>query len=1432
MHTARYGNAAAVLDGKIYSIGGELTNGSVEVYDPSEDRWRDDLVADMNTPRHTPGAATLNGIPYAIGGWHNVGGSHRLKTVERYVNNGWEFVAEMNTERSAFGTAVVDGEIYVMGGTNQNGAPLNSVEKYTSIAGTSMFVIAGKVTNYDGTDAETGLKVNVSNETRSLAINTTVGKEKPGDYRVTFANTENEVVADVNDMLNVKIKDAGDNLIATANHTITQADIDAARAIINVRIPATGIQIFPEGPLEMNVGNTKQFSVTVEDYRGTHPNVTDVTWEVIGGIGTISTSGLFTATIKDTESVKTGSVKAMLDGLEDSVTINVKEGPAVVNIETPTGGEKIRGGTVYNITWNATGEGLDHIHLLYSTDGGANYQDIVPNTANDGDYEWTTPEINSSTVRVKAIAEDESNNALAEDTSDANFTIDSTAPSTPVVTGDGDCVTDGSQLYASWTSFDLESNISEYQYAIGTTSGGSNVVIWTSVGTDTEVTKTGLSLTLGQTYYFSVKAQNGVGIWSTVGNSDGITYQLPKIGITPTSLTFNAFPGGTNPDAKTLNITNEGCGTFTWNASGDAAWLSPSLTAPTGGDCAKDETDEVAVTVDITGLGVGTYNATITISATDASNTPQSIPVTLNIVSEGISSVSVSPTDVPVGVGKEITVTVIGEANAQSVTFSIADVPNATDVPMTESTSGDYTGSYIVRNGDVATDAKVTAKMTNSLGNLYSKESPDKVTLDGVKPEVKTPAEPPTGTIPDGDKATLLTVSVTDTVSGVESVKINLSPVNGQPQQQMYDDGTNGDEIANDGIYSLMITVVGTGEGKYDLDVTATDLAGNINSDEFLSLYVDDTPPIVTEPKADPNFVPSKHTSLLTVNVTDEPFGALGLTVTIDLSAIEGSENQTMYDDGTHGDKVANDNVYSYETSVVCGEDDIHLLPITITDIAGHQETANIKLTVDCYLMAVITYPPEHACMRTEVCVTGTVRGGPEGLLSWTLQKSFEDGPFTDIAFGTSHILDGELKCWNTIKETDGDYTLKLKVVGEQGNEAVDMVTVEVDNSPPHPSISIADECAEGHYTRSGASICVSGQTESKSVLISATLMRSDLPMDIKEVTSDISIDEDGKITGTFTTGNLAEIPGIKLKLLVRDCPGNPGCGESNILTVDDELPTVRILAPANCSSFNRSPITISGVATDDISGVAKVKVDTGVGLLPAELFPADVTRWKVNFYAPTEGVYTISARVSDKAGNQFISTKTIDVNYSTGSLAANITSPSDNSEVSCIVNIIGSVDDTDNDYSDFSWALSVTPGVSEPCSEEPCSGTVIASDNVPIYEGSLAQWDTKNIPEGDYTLCLTVKNSISEVYVRRTNITVIRKDVCLELGDVNGDGKITAEDASLVLQHVVGKIILTQEQQARADVTGDGSISAFDAAEILRYSVGIITVFPAQNKP
>ena len=57
--------------------------------------------------------------------------------------------------------------------------------------------------------------------------------------------------------------------------------------------------------------------------------------------------------------------------------------------------------------------------------------------------------------------------------------------------------------------------------------------------------------------------------------------------------------------------------------------------------------------------------------------------------------------------------------------------------------------------------------------------------------------------------------------------------------------------------------------------------------------------------------------------------------------------------------------------------------------------------------------------------------------------------------------------------------------------------------------------------------------------------------------------------------------------------------------------------------------------------------------------------------------------------------------------------------------------------------------------------------------------------------------------------------------GDLNGNGTVTAFDASIVLQSVVGAVTLDSQQQCAGDYNNSGAVSAFDAALILQCVVG-----------
>lgn len=76
---------------------------------------------------------------------------------------------------------------------------------------------------------------------------------------------------------------------------------------------------------------------------------------------------------------------------------------------------------------------------------------------------------------------------------------------------------------------------------------------------------------------------------------------------------------------------------------------------------------------------------------------------------------------------------------------------------------------------------------------------------------------------------------------------------------------------------------------------------------------------------------------------------------------------------------------------------------------------------------------------------------------------------------------------------------------------------------------------------------------------------------------------------------------------------------------------------------------------------------------------------------------------------------------------------------------------------------------------------------------------------------------SVSGTDVSGTDVT--GTDV-LACGDLNGDKKVDAKDALLILKATVKKVELTEAQLAVADAYADGKLDAKDALYVLRYSV------------
>lgn len=102
------------------------------------------------------------------------------------------------------------------------------------------------------------------------------------------------------------------------------------------------------------------------------------------------------------------------------------------------------------------------------------------------------------------------------------------------------------------------------------------------------------------------------------------------------------------------------------------------------------------------------------------------------------------------------------------------------------------------------------------------------------------------------------------------------------------------------------------------------------------------------------------------------------------------------------------------------------------------------------------------------------------------------------------------------------------------------------------------------------------------------------------------------------------------------------------------------------------------------------------------------------------------------------------------------------------------------------------------------------------------------NAPAGNYNVSLTnIKFGTSEMDNKYAGSLTLQDGfevVDALRGDVNIDENITAQDASLVLQSVAGKIGLGSTANKTADVNGDGQVTAQDASLILQYVAGKIS--------
>jgi len=172
----------------------------------------------------------------------------------------------------------------------------------------------------------------------------------------------------------------------------------------------------------------------------------------------------------------------------------------------------------------------------------------------------------------------------------------------------------------------------------------------------------------------------------------------PAIWTNLSQISFAATEAGSNPDSKTLQIKNSGAGTLNYTISDDADWSSVS---PTSGS-STGNINEHTVSVDIGALSEGNYSGTISVADSNASNSPKTVSVALEISSpltDNEISISCDPSSG--GTGAIVTIPVTIKGNIQEIkAFGLELTYDSTMFEYQGVSKGDLTGDWASVDGN------------------------------------------------------------------------------------------------------------------------------------------------------------------------------------------------------------------------------------------------------------------------------------------------------------------------------------------------------------------------------------------------------------------------------------------------------------------------------------------------------------------------------------------------------------------------------------------------------------------------------------------------------------------------------------------------------------------------------------------------------------
>ncbi|HDW3543445.1 TPA: Ig-like domain-containing protein [Escherichia coli] len=986
---------------------------------------------------------------------------------------------------------------------------------------------------------------------------------------------------------------AGAVLTVTINSVAYSTTVQADGSW-SVGIPAANVSAWPAGPLTVEVTGQSSAGNPVSV---SHPFTVDLTAVAIS-INTVASDDVINAAEKGTGLTLSGSTS----GIESGQTVTVT-----------FGGKTYTASVAANGSWSVNVPAAD---LATLPDGAANVQASVSSASGNSASATHAYSVDASapTLTINTIASDDILNAT-EAGSPLTISGTSTAETgqTVTVTLNGATYTGNVQADGSWS-------VSVPTSALGVLSA-SNYTVSATVN-------------------------------DKAGNPGSASHNL-AVDTTAPVLTINTVAGD-----DIINDAEHGqalviSGTSTGGEAGDVVSVVLNGKTYTTTLDASGNWSVGVPAADVTALGSGAQTITASVSDRAGNSDDASRTVTVSLSAPVISINTIAGDDVINATEKGSDLALSGTSDQPAGT-AITVTLNGQNYSATTDASGNWSVTVPASAVSALGEAtySVTASVTNAQGN--SSTASHNVQVNTALPGVTINPVATDDIINASEAGSAQTIS--GQVTGAAAGSIVTVELGGK---------TYTATVQPDLSWNVSVPAAdwqALGNGELTVNASVTNAVGNTGSGTRDITIDASLPGLRVDTVAGDDVVNIiEHAQAQVITGTSSGFAAgTALTVVINNQTYAA----TVLANGTWSVGVPAADVSNWPAGT---------LNITVSgaNSAGTQTSITHPLTVDLSTVAVSinSITSDDVINAAEKGAALTLSGSTSGV---------EAGQAVTITFGgktytTTVAANGS---WSTTVPAadmaalrDGDASAQVRVTNVNGNSATATHEYSVDSAAPTVTINTiasdniinASEAAAG-VTVSGTSTAEAGQT---------------LTVTLNGTNYQTTVQADGSWSLTLPASDLTALAnnGYTLTATVSDLAGNPGSASKGV-TVDTTAPVISFNTVAGDDVINNVEHTqaqiISGTASGAVAGDRLVVTIAGQQYVTS----TDASgNWSVGVPASVisglaDGTVTISATVTDSAGNSSTQTHNVQVNTAAVSLSVSTISGTTTAEAGQTVTV------------------------------------------------------------------------------------------------------------------------------------------------------------------